>query len=108
MKDFCDLSQIARHCSLDGAALADAIRATFVRRAAPVPDATPIALTEAFHGSTRKRRDWLIFLRRHSLTRRLALADACKDIECFLMPVPHAIVAGRGRGGAWRDTRWGQ
>lgn len=108
MKDFHDLSQISRHCSLDGALLADAIRATFERRMTPVPNATPIGLTEAFHGSKRKRSEWLIFLRRHSLPRRLALADACKDIECFLIPVAQAIVAGKGPGGTWRDARWGQ
>jgi len=106
MKDFHDLSEIARHCSLDGKAIQEAVQATFARRKTTIPDQTPVALTEVFHGSRGKKADWAAFLRRHSLPKRLDLADACADIGGFLMPVARAISAGQEFGRAWKGSRW--
>jgi predicted nucleotidyltransferase component of viral defense system len=106
MKDFYDLSQIARRCVIDGQELCEAMRATFDRRKTPLPTATPIALTAAFYDSKRKKSDWDTFLRRHSLPRRPELAAACKDIEGFLMPVAQALVTVEPFAGSWREERW--
>jgi Nucleotidyl transferase AbiEii toxin, Type IV TA system len=48
MKDFFDLWAISRMFPFEGPVLSDALRATFIRRATPLPAETPIALTQAF------------------------------------------------------------
>jgi hypothetical protein len=106
MKDFHDLSQIARNCDIDGVALSEAVLATFDRRGTPIPQVTPIALTAEFYDSRRKRNDWNAFLRRHSIPRSEHLAAACADIERFLTPVVRLLATGDRFCGDWRDGRW--
>ena len=58
MKDFFDVSVIARHTELDGATLAAAISATFARRQTSLPIERPLALTNQFSEDTAKLRQW--------------------------------------------------
>ncbi len=64
MKDFYDLWAIAITFRFEGAVLAEAIRATFERRATDVPAEEPIALTRAFADDPLKQSQWQGFLRR--------------------------------------------
>jgi hypothetical protein len=106
MKDFSDLSQIARHCEIDGDALGEALLATFERRRTPIPQATPLTLTAEFYDNRRKKADWNAFLRRHSLPREVNLADACADIERFLVPIARALASAQRFRSDWRGGRW--
>jgi hypothetical protein len=51
MKDFFDLWTIVARHELSGELVAQAVSATFERRATPLPASPPIALTEAFYES---------------------------------------------------------
>lgn len=67
MKDFYDLAVIARRTELDGATLADAIRATYARRSTALPTVRPIALTSQFSENEMKGRQWQAFLNKNRL-----------------------------------------
>jgi predicted nucleotidyltransferase component of viral defense system len=58
MKDFFDIWYLAHHFEFNGAALTEAIVATFERRRTPVPQALPLALTESFAADALKRTQW--------------------------------------------------
>jgi Nucleotidyl transferase AbiEii toxin, Type IV TA system len=66
MKDFFDLWVLARSFAFAGPTLADAIRATFVRRKTPVPAAPPLALTAEFGTDRGKVTQWAAFLKKGS------------------------------------------
>lgn len=106
MKDYHDLYEIARHCSLDGQALVTAVRATFQRRRTSIPSELPIGLSAAFYSAKARQRDWSAFLKRHGLPRRPDLATACRLIESMLLPVARAITSDEGFPGAWADGQW--
>lgn len=55
---FSDLWALAQERAFSGAILAAAIRATFMRRAIPLPASTPLALTDPFAAGTAKLRLW--------------------------------------------------
>lgn len=63
IKDFFDIWAIAQSFDLDGAILATAIKATFARRATPLPTSPPPALTRAFADDQTKQRLWTAFSR---------------------------------------------
>jgi hypothetical protein len=67
IKDFYDIWSLSRVREFDGATLAAAILATFRRRATPLPQDAPPALTEAFSGDPAKQRLWQAFLRKGRL-----------------------------------------
>ncbi|HLO93745.1 MAG TPA: nucleotidyl transferase AbiEii/AbiGii toxin family protein [Burkholderiaceae bacterium] len=77
MKDFFDLSVIARRTALDGTTLAAAIAATFARRRTGLPTERPLALTRGFSEDTAKLRQWQAFLGRN----RLAAAGLGDTVE---------------------------
>jgi Nucleotidyl transferase AbiEii toxin, Type IV TA system len=64
MKDFYDVAVLARDFDLDGALLARAIRATFVRRKTALPTTMPVALTAAFAEEPTKKTQWSGFVRK--------------------------------------------
>ncbi|MFE8032369.1 nucleotidyl transferase AbiEii/AbiGii toxin family protein [Thiohalocapsa marina] len=67
MKDYFDLWVLASHADFDAETLRRAIRATFARRATPIPKDTPFGLTEAFAQDPQKQRQWRAFLRKNAL-----------------------------------------
>lgn len=64
MKDFYDLFVLARRFEFDGALLVLAIRATFERRATPLPVDLPVGLTSAFAADPNKATRWSAFVRK--------------------------------------------
>jgi hypothetical protein len=87
MKDFFDLWAISHTFPFDGAALSDALRATFTRRATPLPAETPIALTQAFADDAAKQAQWRAFIRRTAIA--LApepLPDLLRSVAGFVTP----------------------
>lgn len=67
MKDYFDLLSLIREARMAPASLAQAIAATFARRATPLPAELPIGLTAAFALDKTKRLQWRAFLDRSRL-----------------------------------------
>jgi Nucleotidyl transferase AbiEii toxin, Type IV TA system len=109
MKDFYDLWTFSRHLSFDGATLAQAIAATFERRATTVPGDAPTCLTAAYFEAPDHVQQWRAFTRRIG---EPALAENFAQLagEIAAFVVPPAAAAGCGGafasgwepGGPWR------
>ncbi len=91
MKDFYDVAYLARHFSFDGPTLVRALRATFERRGTPLPEGTPLALSDEFAGDALKQTQWRAFLRKAKLD--IAGGEAAVDLpgvvealRAFLLP----------------------
>ena len=67
LKDYFDLSVLLERETLDTDLLVRAIKATFKRRAMPVPDAVPIGLTDEFANDSSRQSLWLAFLKKNEL-----------------------------------------
>ena len=68
MKDFYDVLYLSRSSSFDGSVVVRAIRATFERRGTPLPEVTPVALTEEFTTDPAKVRQWTAFVRKSGVS----------------------------------------
>lgn len=102
MKDFFDLWVLARDFPFDGAVLAQAVAATFARRRTPVPKESPLALTEEFGTDPTKVRQWEAFVRKGKLKAdAVSLADVCRVLNGFLMPVSLGVARGSGFAASW-------
>jgi hypothetical protein len=108
MKDFHDVSVLARNFSFDGTALVHAISNTFTRRETPVPKDTPVALTAEFARDRTKVAQWTAFLKRARIQSTIDLSDVTDLLAHFTLPM---LVAIRERaefrqqwspGGPWR------
>lgn len=94
MKDFADLSTLARSFDFDGATLVRAVRNTFERRGTPLPESTPIALTAEFSEDATKATQWRNFLKRAGISGIEAdLSTAISQLGRFLLPL---LAAARG------------
>lgn len=103
MKDFFDLWAVSGLFAFDGAILAEAIRATFVRRATPIPTDPPVALTAAFSGDPGKLAQWRAFLRRTAMILEPpALPDLIDAVAGFALPPMRAAADGTTFGLGWR------
>ncbi len=108
MKDFFDLSVLAREFEFNGALLCAAIAATFQRRKTALP-AEPVALTATFTHDVAKQTQWTAFLRRGRLDGSLDLAGLVAALRDFLLPPLDALRQERAfaahwpAGGPWRD-----
>lgn len=108
MRDFFDVHALASARTFDGAALAEAIAATFARRKTEVPRELPDALTRRFAEFSGKTAQWSGFTRRFGSRMLPNLADVVDAIANFAGPVLLAV--GRGEafakkwsaGGPWR------
>jgi hypothetical protein len=100
MKDFYDVWRISKGFEIEGGALTAAIRATFRRRETPLPEETPIALTEEFSEDPRKAQQWEAFLRQvgREEARLPAVISSLRD---FLRPVLHAARGETTPPGTW-------
>jgi hypothetical protein len=111
MKDFFDLRVLSQQFAFAGPVLRDAIAATFSRRATAVPNAAPVALTEAFAADTAKQKQWAAFVNRSGLSKEGdPLGAVVTELACFLLP-PMRAVASRDEfqqawppGGPWAIT----
>ncbi len=79
MKDFYDLLVIAQRSDLQGDTLAQAIAATFKRRATALPTERPLALTSVFHQDAAKQLQWKAFVRKNRLP-----VDALEQVVILL------------------------
>jgi predicted nucleotidyltransferase component of viral defense system len=94
MKDYYDLWLLSRLFEFDGSLLADAIRATFARRATPVPTSTPIALSRRFAQDSQKIAQWQAFLSRSRLDGGdESFEQVVANLEMFLGP-PYRSIGG--------------
>ncbi len=114
MKDFYDLWALAREIPFRGDVLCAAIRATFERRATPIPLEMPVALTPVFADDRTKQVQWSAFAKRNELEVATAgLVHVTELLREFLTP-PIQAVAEHGSfdqmwnpGGPWGTARQG-
>ncbi|MGV8040220.1 MAG: nucleotidyl transferase AbiEii/AbiGii toxin family protein [Thermoanaerobaculaceae bacterium] len=109
MRDFFDIQALAARESFDGELLASAIRATFERRATPLPVGEPLALSPHFALIEGKPEQWAGFVRRSRPGTAVdGLGEVVEQIRAFLGPVLAAIATGQAfqaswpPGGPWR------
>jgi hypothetical protein len=93
MKDFFDISLLARAFDFDGPSLSEAIEKTFNRRGTVLPKGEPAALKAEFCSNPQKRAQWAGFIRRMKLRDVPALADIVGELRAFLLPPMQAQVA---------------
>lgn len=86
MKDYFDLWVLSQQSDFDGIVLAQAIRATFQRRATQVPTELPIGLSDEFARDAQKNLQWAAFLRKNRL-QSMPLQAVIQDLRSFLWPV---------------------
>ena len=98
MKDFYDLHWLALKRTFDTAVLTRAICATFERRQSPLPDACPLALTQAFAEDKDKQTQWQAFLRKNDLAAP-TLAEIIRTLHDFLWPLLQQANRGDGKEG---------
>lgn len=92
MKDFYDIWILSRSFAFEGERLAQAIAATFMRRATEIPTEPPVALSPAFAADEQKNRQWRAFVE-DVAHKPGELAEVVNDLAVFLMP--HAISAAK-------------
>lgn len=100
MKDFYDLAVIGRRTELDGATLAGAIAATFVRRNTAIPTERPLALTGQFSEDAAKVHQWQAFLNKNRLNAD-TLVDTVALLDLLLWPPTVAVAAQSGATATW-------
>jgi len=90
MKDYFDLWILLSDAELDPAQAREAVLATFDRRRMPLPDGTPLGVSEAFATDTQKRSQWTAFLTRNHLQPvelKLVVALIRRSFETMLQPI---------------------
>jgi predicted nucleotidyltransferase component of viral defense system len=87
MKDFYDVHVLASRFAFEGSTLAEATRATFMRRRTPFPDAEPVVLSEGFLAAPERQTQWRAFLRRGRLDAPLDTIELAAALRRFLAPV---------------------
>jgi predicted nucleotidyltransferase component of viral defense system len=109
MKDFYDLSYLARTKSFDGDRLCAALRATFARRSTMLPRSLPVALTDEFAANPTKLTQWRAFCRKDTRTKaEVPLGEVVGFIGDFLLSPLQALAAQSPfvlswpSGGPWR------
>jgi len=107
LKDFYDLASIAGRTPLDGAVLARAIAATFVRRQTAIPHEPPLALRSAFAAEPARQQQWLAFLARSRLA-DLNFGDTVGVLYTFLWPATQVAAAGSTANARWvpEQLKW--
>jgi predicted nucleotidyltransferase component of viral defense system len=101
MKDFTDLVIAARRTAFDGGTLVAAIRATFRRRGAQLPESEIVALSEQFVQDARAQANWKAYAKREGLRGFESLAQVIEELRAFLSrPIEHA------RTGETFGARW--
>jgi predicted nucleotidyltransferase component of viral defense system len=89
MKDFFDIWLLTEESKINGTKLQGAIQATFRNRNTPIPEDTPLALTETF--AEERRQLWVIFMKRVDLTNPPDFVQVVGELRGFIQPVLEAI-----------------
>ena len=77
-----------------------------LRRATPLPQESPSALTDAFSEDPAKQSLWQSFLRKGRLNAEgKSLPEVVGELRAFLMPLVGALTAGREFRKEWKDGR---
>ncbi len=108
LKDYYDLWLLAGTFDFEGSTLLAALRATFSKRATPVPR-EPAGLTPEFFDAVDKKQQWAAFLRRHAIDHAPAsLAEVTNQIRGFLLPTLAAAIDDDGFAVTWsaQDQEW--
>jgi hypothetical protein len=93
---------LARTFEFEGAALSDALRATFHRRRTQLPIGPPKALTAEFYADADKRTQWRAFLGRiRTESAPPGLDEVATTLHEFLLPPVEALNAARGFDRQW-------
>jgi hypothetical protein len=101
-KDFYDLHAIATGFAFERDALRHAVRATFERRATPVSESTPAALSNAFYSSEGRAVQWRAYLRNKNLSEVPDNFSQVGDrLILFLQPIWRDIAAQSASRGDW-------
>jgi hypothetical protein len=87
MKDYFDLYALAREGSVDASLLADAITATFQRRATEVPNGVPAGLSDTFAMDPGVAAQWKAFLARNRLVAPSIVEVIAEIGELALVPL---------------------
>ena len=102
IKDFFDLHHLASRFEFDRATLAEAVRRTFARRHAPIPEDAPIALTREYWENPSRPAQVRAFARRARIAVPDDFADECaRVLDAFLSPVLEDLRRGRGSERTW-------
>lgn len=104
MKDYHDIWMLSRTLEFDGQDLADAIRATFERRATELPVASPAELTSEYTGQPETSRMWDTYRKGFAdpvVDLPENLQDVADAIAAFVMPVAVAAAGGADFGKTW-------
>lgn len=101
-KDFYDLHAIAMAFPFDRSTLVRAVRATFERRATPMPVEMPAALAGRFYSDDSRAQQWRAYVTRNHLAGVPPDFGAVGDIvSSFLRPLWEDVGAGRSPAGDW-------
>jgi len=105
MKDFYDLWAIGKRFDLDGATLAQAIKATFERRKTALPKGRPIALKKEFGDIPGRGAQWTAFVRRNRLdAREITLAKLQDAIAALVLEPVGALAEAKAFDLAWKPS----
>lgn len=102
MKDFYDVSVLAKDFDFDGELLSRAIRATFECRKTAIPTTTPVALTAAFAEDATKKTQWSAFIRKSGVRDAGSLAEAIVAVRAFVEAPLVAAANGTPSPRSWR------
>ncbi|MEY3204743.1 MAG: hypothetical protein RLZZ21_1074 [Planctomycetota bacterium] len=110
MKDYHDILLISRRFEFSGDMLARAFRATFDRRATPLPAGTPTGLSEEFGDDDEKQRQWTAYLTRTSIDDvPTSLPEVITMIQRFVLPVLGAAAGAGPTPGQWNpESGWSE
>lgn len=86
MKDYFDLWFIVVTFQDDATSLTLAVKHTFARRRQPLPEATPVGLSDTFAQDELKRAQWSAFLDR-AIGASLSLDEVVTTVRAFAMPL---------------------
>ena len=101
-KDFYDIHTMAAAFTFERGTLAAAARATFERRATPVPADLPVALTAAFYASEARLAQWRVYVNRNGLTGAPGdFPQVGELIASFLQPIWSDMQVTETRSGSW-------
>jgi hypothetical protein len=112
MKDFYDIWIISKIFPFDGTNLIRAIKVTFERRKTPIPQTTPVALSDEFSTDREKIVQWRAFLNRNRLAdHETDFPLVINELRTFLIPPLQAAATDRSfpqiwtKGGPWSKAR---
>lgn len=92
LKDYFDIHYLLHHEAFEGKELAEAVRRTFERRKAAIPEGIPVALADDYWEAPARQAHVRAFARRARLDVDVPAArKLADDLRAFLMPVLDAV-----------------